>query len=48
MSNKIFSAAQDAPGKDSPADKSKDAPAVDQPTTQPDKTPASAPDSPKS
>lgn len=41
MSNKQFSAAQDAPSKDRPADKSKDAPAVGQPLSQPDKAPAS-------
>jgi hypothetical protein len=52
MSYKEFSAAQDAlskawsaqgtPDKDSPDDKSKAAPAANQPAAQPDKTPAKA------
>ncbi len=40
MSFKKFSSALGAPSKDSPGGKSKDAPAADQPATQPDKTPA--------
>ena len=48
MSYKKFSSAQDAPGKDSLGDKSKDAPANDQPATQPDKMPAGIGPVPKS
>ncbi len=40
MSYKEFPSAQDALSKDSAGDKSKDAPAADQPVTQPDQTPA--------
>jgi hypothetical protein len=40
MSFKKWSSAQDAASKDNPDDKSKDAPAVDQPPAQPEKTPA--------
>ena len=38
MSFKKWSAAQDAKRKDSPGDKSKPAPAVDQPPAQPENT----------
>jgi hypothetical protein len=44
MSFKDFSTAQDAPGKNSPADKPKDAPAAD----QPEKAPAKVTPAPKS
>ncbi|MDH3596930.1 MAG: hypothetical protein OEU09_18330 [Rhodospirillales bacterium] len=40
MSFKKWSAAQDASRKDSPDDKSKPAPAADQPAAQPENTPA--------
>jgi len=40
MSFKNFSSAQDAPGKDGSADKSKEALPAEQPTTQPDQKPA--------
>ena len=39
MSFKEWSAAHAAPTKDKPGDKSKDAPAVDQPAAQPEKAP---------
>jgi hypothetical protein len=48
MSFKKWSSAQDAPSKDSPDDKSKDAPAVGQPPAQPEKTPAEVAPAPKS
>ncbi|UCH75038.1 MAG: hypothetical protein JSU82_04105 [Rhodospirillales bacterium] len=40
MSFKKFSSALDAPEKDASHDKSRDAPAKDQPAAEPDKTPA--------
>ena len=40
MSFKEWSAAQSAPAKDRIGNKSKDAPTVDQPPAQPEKTPA--------
>jgi hypothetical protein len=40
MSFKEWSAAHSAPAKDKSGDKTKVAPADDQPATQPDKTPA--------
>ena len=48
MSLKEFSSAHSAPAKDTPDDKSKDAPAVDQPPAQPEKTPAEVAPEPKS
>lgn len=42
MSFKKFSVAQDAPGNDKPADKSKGAPAAAQPAAKPDTSPAEA------
>lgn len=48
MSDKTITSAQDSPSKDGVADKSKSAASVDRPTTQPDKAPAGAPESPKS
>ena len=47
MSFKKFSSGQGAPSN-KPDDKSKDAPAVNQPATQPDKKPAEAAPAPKS
>jgi hypothetical protein len=40
MSFKKFSSAQDAQSKDGSADKSKPAPAIDQPAAQPENAPA--------
>ncbi len=48
MSYKKFFSAHGAPSEDSPGDKSKDAPAADQPATQPDKTPTEIGPVPKS
>jgi len=48
MSFKEWSSAQDASSSDKPDDKSKAAPAVDKPATQPDKTPAEVAPAPKS
>ena len=48
MSFKEFSSAHDVPVKDKTDDKSKDAPAVDQPATQPDNPPAEVASVPKS
>jgi hypothetical protein len=48
MSFKEFSSAHNAPAKDKPDDKSKDAAAADQPAAQPDKTPAEGAPTPKS
>jgi len=48
MSFKSFSLAQGAPSKDGPGDKSKDAPATDQPAAQPDKTSDQVGPAPKS
>jgi hypothetical protein len=47
MSYKMFSAAQNAPGKDG-SDKSKEAPPAGQPATQPDQKPAEVSPAPKS
>ena len=48
MSFKEFSSAHGLPAKDKSDDKSKDAPAVDQPATQPDNPPAEVAPVPKS
>lgn len=48
MSYKILSSAQGAPSKDIPDDKSKPAPATDQPSKQLDKAPAEVAPAPKS
>jgi len=48
MFNKKATASQGAPNKDSSVDKSKAAPATNQPASQPDKTPAKAAPVPKS
>lgn len=48
MSFKKFSSAQDTPTTDKLNDKSKDAPATDQPAAQPDKTPDKVRPEPKS
>jgi len=48
MSFKKFSAAQNAPGRDGSADKSKEASPSEQPTTQPGQKPAEATPAPKS
>jgi hypothetical protein len=48
MSFKKFSSSQGAPLKNKPDDKSKDAPAVDQPPAQPEKTAAEVASAPKS
>lgn len=48
MSFKDFSSAQNAPAKDKADDKSRGAPAADQPAAQPDKAPAEGAPTPKS
>jgi len=48
MSFKKFSSAQNAPEKSGSADKSKEAPLPEQPTTQPDQKPAEVAPTPKS
>lgn len=48
MSFKEFSSAHGPPAKDKTGDKSKDAPAVDQPSAQPEKTPTDVAPAPNS
>ena len=48
MSYKNFSLAQNAPGKEGSADKSKEAPPAGDPTTQPNQKPAEVAPAPKS